>query len=118
MRSILQTALLPFALLLGVGASGQAQTPVPAAPKATQPAPAAAPATAPLADGARPLTKEDLDGWLDGFMPYALQRGDLAGAVVVVVKDGQVLTQRGFGYADVGKRTPCLLYTSPSPRDS
>ncbi len=106
MRSIVQTALLPFALLLGVGASGQAQTPAPAAPKAAQPAPAAAPAAAPLAPGARPLTKEDLDGWLDGLMPYALARGDLAGAVVVVVRDGQVVTQRGFGYADVGKRTP------------
>ncbi len=106
MRSIVQTALLPFALLLGVGASGQAQTPVPAAPKAAQPAPAAAPAAAPLAPGAKPLTKEDLDGWLDGLMPYALARGDLAGAVIVVVKDGQVVTQRGFGYADVAKRTP------------
>lgn len=102
MRSIVQTALLPFALLLGVGASVQAQTPAPSAPKAAQPAPAAAP----LAPGAKPLTKEDVDGWLDGLMPYALARGDLAGAVIVVVKDGQVLTQRGFGHADVAKRTP------------
>ncbi len=39
-------------------------------------------------------------------MPYALRRGDAAGAVVVVVKDGKVLTQRGFGYADVGTRRP------------
>lgn len=106
MRSIVQKALLPFALLLGVGTSGQAQTPAPAAPKPAQPAPAAAPAAAPLAPGARPLTKEDVDGWLDGLMPYALARGDLAGAVIVVVKDGQVLTQRGFGYADVAKRSP------------
>ena len=106
MRSILQTALLPFALLLGVGASGQTVTTGPAVPKAAQPVPAAAPATAPLAAGAKPLTKEDIDGWLDGLMPYALARGDLAGAVIVVVKDGQVLTQRGFGHADVPKPTP------------
>jgi CubicO group peptidase (beta-lactamase class C family) len=52
------------------------------------------------------LTKTDVDAWLDGFMPYALESGDIAGAVVVVVKDGQVLTQRGFGYADLDKRTP------------
>ena len=39
-------------------------------------------------------------------MPYAIESGDIAGAVVVVVKDGQVLTQRGFGYADIDKRTP------------
>ena len=39
-------------------------------------------------------------------MPFALERGDIAGAVVVVVKDGQVLLQKGYGYADVEKRTP------------
>ena len=39
--------------------------------------------------------------WLDGLIPYALQTGDVAGAVVVVVKDGQVLLQKGYGYADV-----------------
>jgi CubicO group peptidase (beta-lactamase class C family) len=50
------------------------------------------------------LTKTDVDAWLDGFMPYALQSGDIAGGVVVVVKDGQVLTQRGFGYAEVKTR--------------
>jgi CubicO group peptidase (beta-lactamase class C family) len=52
------------------------------------------------------LVKSDVDAWLDGYMPYALKRGDAAGAVVVVVKDGKVLTQRGFGYADVGARRP------------
>lgn len=54
----------------------------------------------------RELTKADVDNWLDGYMPYALERGDAAGAVVVVVKDGKLLTQRGFGYADVAKRQP------------
>ena len=29
------------------------------------------------------------------------REGDIAGAVVVVVRDGQVVTERGFGYADV-----------------
>ncbi|BBE33533.1 serine hydrolase domain-containing protein [Sphingosinicella microcystinivorans] len=52
------------------------------------------------------LNKADVDAWLDGLMPYALSRGAIAGAVVVVVKDGQVLTERGYGYADVEKRTP------------
>src|SRR5690349_10072002 len=68
----------------------------------------AAEATLPQAEptGAAPLTRENVDAWLDGYMPYALQTGDIAGAVVVVVKDGQVLTQRGFGYADVATRKP------------
>ncbi len=65
---------------------------------------AAAP-EAPAAATAR-LTREDLDAWLDGFLPFSLERGGVAGAVVVVVKDGQVLFQKGYGYADVAARTP------------
>jgi CubicO group peptidase (beta-lactamase class C family) len=70
---------------------------------------AAGPGAAPLAPtvaGGHELNKSDVDSWLDGYMPYALARGDIAGAVVVVVKDGQVLTQRGYGFSDVEKRTP------------
>ncbi|WP_366926181.1 serine hydrolase domain-containing protein, partial [uncultured Sphingomonas sp.] len=44
-----------------------------------------------------------MNGWLDGFLPYALARGDIPGAVVVVVRDGQIVTQRGYGFADVAK---------------
>ncbi len=106
MRSILQYALLPLVLLLGVGASGQAITPAPAAPKSARPDAGGAAAAPSLPGAAAVLTKQDVDVWLDGYMPFALERGDLAGAVVVVVKDGQVLTQRGFGYADLAKRTP------------
>ncbi len=50
------------------------------------------------------MNAADLNSWLDGFMPYALARGDIPGAVVVVVKDGQILSQRGFGFANVAKR--------------
>lgn len=106
MRSILKFALLPFALLLGAGASGQALTPAPSAPKSARADAGAAAAATTLPGPAAALTKQDVDSWLDGYMPFALDRGDLAGAVVVVVKDGQVLTERGFGYADAAKRTP------------
>lgn len=47
------------------------------------------------------LTRPDLEAWLDGFVPYALERADAAGAVVAVVKDGQPLLVKGYGYADV-----------------
>ena len=40
------------------------------------------------------------------ILPYALRTADIPGAVVTVVKDGQLLTARGFGYADREKRTP------------
>ncbi|MDL5366629.1 serine hydrolase domain-containing protein [Xanthomonas sp. NCPPB 2654] len=76
--------------------------------------PATAPATAaasPLPDTGSPagtpaLTRADAEAWLDGYLPYALESGDIAGAVVVVVKDGQVLLQKGYGYSDLDKRTP------------
>ena len=58
------------------------------------------------ATAARELAKADVDAWLDGFMPYALKSGGIPGAVVVVVKDGQPLTMRGFGYSDVKARKP------------
>jgi len=66
------------------------------------------PARVASADTAPPfrteLTKQDADAWFDGFMPNALAQGDIAGGVVVVVKDGKILTQRGYGYADIAAR--------------
>lgn len=72
-----------------------------------QPRPASAPTlpTPPASPAPSSLTRADLEAWLDGFFPYALTRGDVAGAVVVVVKGDQVLLQKGYGYADVAKRT-------------
>lgn len=56
--------------------------------------------------GTSSLTGADLEAWLDGLLPYALERGDIPGGVVVVVKDGQILLQKGYGYADVATRKP------------
>lgn len=53
-----------------------------------------------------PLTNQDLEAWLDGLLPGALRREGIAGAVVVVVKDGEVLLQKGYGYADMAARQP------------
>ncbi|MGH6986330.1 MAG: serine hydrolase domain-containing protein [Caulobacteraceae bacterium] len=63
-------------------------------------------ASAVAGGAAHPLTADDVNAWLDGYMPYALKSGDIAGAVVVVVKDGQVLTERGYGYSDVKTHAP------------
>ncbi|TCP36697.1 serine hydrolase domain-containing protein [Sphingomonas sp. BK235] len=92
------------ALAAGTGAA-QGPAPVPA-PRAVA---TAAPAPAPIAaatQGARALTAEDLAAWLDGFMPYALHQGDIAGAVVTVVQNGQIIANKGYGYADVASRRP------------
>ena len=52
--------------------------------------------------GNHQLTAEDVNAWLDGKLPDALKNGDIPGAVVSVVKDGQVVTTRGYGWADTG----------------
>jgi CubicO group peptidase (beta-lactamase class C family) len=52
------------------------------------------------------LTSADVSAWLDGFVPYAMNTGDIAGGVIVVVKDGQVLAQKGYGYADIAAKKP------------
>lgn len=52
------------------------------------------------------LDRADLEAWLDGYLPAALQTNDMAGAVVSVVKDGQVLLEKGYGYEDVAARRP------------
>jgi len=52
------------------------------------------------------LTRGDVEAWLDGYLPYAISSGDIAGGVIVVVKDGEVLAQKGYGYADVATQKP------------
>lgn len=62
--------------------------------------------SAPLEGVQTALTKADAEAWLDGFMPYALKQGDIAGAVVTIVKDGEILASKGYGYADLETRAP------------
>lgn len=52
------------------------------------------------------LTENDLSAWLDGMLPLALGRGDIAGAEVVVVKDGHVLLEKGYGASDAKSGKP------------
>jgi CubicO group peptidase (beta-lactamase class C family) len=93
----LTPVLAAVAAVFALGVTADAQAPAkPAAPE-----PAAATPAAPAS-----LNKQDVDAWLDGLIPYSLKSGDVAGAVVIVVKDGQVLTQRGYGYADVKAQKP------------
>jgi CubicO group peptidase (beta-lactamase class C family) len=96
-----------LAAIAALAIPAAAQSPTQLQPVSTTAA--VTPAATPAASGdarAHDLDKADVDAWLDGYMPYALKAGGIPGAVVVVVKDGQPLTMRGFGYADVKARTP------------
>jgi CubicO group peptidase (beta-lactamase class C family) len=96
-------AILGFATLSGAYAQTAQPTLVPTpTPKVQQ---LQVPPTTPgKAEGAQPLTAENVNAWLDGFVPISIGKNDIPGAVVVVVKDGQILTSRGYGFSNVEKR--------------
>lgn len=52
------------------------------------------------------MTAADVGAFLDGVMALQLQREDIAGAVISVVKDGKVLLAKGYGYSDVKQKKP------------
>lgn len=64
-------------------------------PQAAQPLPARG-----------PTTVEEMEAFVDGFMYSQMKAGPVAGAAVIVVKDGQVFFQKGYGYEDADKHTP------------
>lgn len=102
MHSALAAAVFAVAMISSLQSMAQSGSQiVPPRPKAEiQAAPESATSAVPE------LTRADVEAWLDGFMGYALPRGDVAGGVVVVVKDGEILLQKGYGYADVAERKP------------
>ena len=58
------------------------------------------------APAAPAMTTQDLQTFYDGLFPYALHRAGIPGGVIVVVKDGKLLFAKGYGYANVEKKTP------------
>jgi len=94
--------------LAGVFLSIAAATPALAQDAATA-SPVLIPAPAPTQANGVPVDKlnpADLEAWLDGLVPYVLEQADVAGSVVVVVKNGQVLLEKGYGYSDLAARKP------------
>jgi CubicO group peptidase (beta-lactamase class C family) len=96
-----------LACLLGAALTAGAQvpkaTPVPASPQQ----PALSEAKVPEPPHA--MTADDVHAFLDGFVPMQLERENIAGAVVLVVKDGSILFAKGYGYSDVDKKTPVTV---------
>ena len=52
------------------------------------------------------ITSETVEAFVNGFASYALDSYGVPGFGFVMVKDGEVLFTRGYGYADVGKQVP------------
>jgi CubicO group peptidase (beta-lactamase class C family) len=95
-RAIRPLLLWSFLCLTGLGSPGGANQ-----KSAPQPETGAS-----FAGLAHEMTAPDLGAFLDGIVESQLERDDVAGAVVVVVKDAQVLFAKGYGYADVEGKKP------------
>src|SRR5207248_4994644 len=84
-------------------AQGPAQAPL--TPKPTPPTTTIAPVAAQPHPPAQ-MTPADLEAFFDGLIPLQIQRDDIAGVVVCVVRDGQVLFAKGYGYKDAEHKIP------------
>ncbi len=101
MKNLPTLAALATAIALAVASARPFAAPAEtAAPAASAPAPAAA------ASAVHDLTAQDAQAWLDGLMPTALRTARTPGAVVVIVRDGQVLMEKGYGLADEKRHIP------------
>jgi CubicO group peptidase (beta-lactamase class C family) len=94
--------LLFFASFPVLAAPRQSAAPTQAStPSASAPAAPAAPNPAPAP---HTLDKADLEAFFDGIIPLQLERSDIAGATVLVMKDGQTLLKKGYGFSDFAKK--------------
>ena len=105
MKSLTLLALaLQFALFT-TPATAQSPKPTPVPPSPQQPAGGESRVTEPPHE----LTVADVHAFLDGFVPMQLERENIAGAVVLVVKDGAIFFAKGYGYSDVDKKSPVTV---------
>ena len=86
----IRKAMIGLAAFAALPLGAQGPVPAPAVKKAEAVVPAAKTAAAPA-----PLDPKDLEAWMDGYLPYALERGRIPGAVVVVVRGGEVVLEKG-----------------------
>jgi CubicO group peptidase (beta-lactamase class C family) len=59
-----------------------------------------------LAELRQPLTPETASAFLDSFFSIPQIEALYTGASVVIVKDDQIIAQKGYGYADAERETP------------
>ena len=103
----LNRCLVALILATAAIANGQGPAPSPLI-SLPSPPPAKVPAVTPQTTPAPTLTRQDFETFLDALIPSQLQTRNIAGAVVSVVKDGQVLFAKGYGYSDVEAKKPVL----------
>lgn len=64
------------------------------------------------AQTAGPNDPAELETFVDGFMAADMKANHIPGAVVVVVKDGEVFFSKGYGFADEARHHPVMPETT------
>lgn len=65
-------------------------------------------ATAADSDIAEPLTPETVEAFFDNMLAQQVVENHVVGATVSVVKDGELLFAKGYGYADLEQQIPVV----------
>jgi len=101
----LRTLILLFALCILLPALAlPPQVPAPQKPAAPLTAAESQQASA-TPPSPHPLEKADLEAFFDGLVPLQMERSDVAGATVLVMRDGKELLKKGYGYSDGTKKS-------------
>jgi CubicO group peptidase (beta-lactamase class C family) len=58
------------------------------------------------------LERADLEAFFDGIIPLQLERSDIAGATVLVMKGSKDLLRKGYGFSDISKKKPVAPETT------
>lgn len=103
-RTVVLRTFSFISIAVSLAVPSRAQKPQTSAKKVPESQPTSAQEITPAST--HDLTVDDLGAFLDGLVPAHLQKEDIAGAVIAIVKDGKVLFAKGYGFADVEKRKP------------
>ena len=90
--------------MIGHAAFAQGPLPSPLFSPAADASPAPIAASTPVPRFVPELTRADLEPFLDALITSQIETRDVAGAVVAVVKDGEVVLAKGYGYADFAEK--------------
>ena len=64
------------------------------------------PALAQANENDGPQDADEVEAFIDGVMDAAMRQNHVPGAIVVIVKDGEVFFTKGYGYADLENKLP------------
>ncbi|MGB7070471.1 MAG: serine hydrolase domain-containing protein [Pyrinomonadaceae bacterium] len=95
-------ALIVIGLILATTGRGQVPS-LPASTTRESDAQVSEDKTSPVVNS---MTAADVGAFLDGILPQQLERENIAGATIAVVKDGKLLFSKGYGYSDVANKKP------------